>query len=297
MTLFRSPRAYCLLLGSLVMLLGLSCVVALGFGPARLDSGLVGRIVLQRLFGVAAEPGAWSAGQEHIVWLIRAPRVLLGACVGAGLALVGAALQAVTRNPLADPHLLGATSGATLGAVLVVLYIGEVIGLLTLPLAAFLGALGSMLLVLGLLASVPDSAHSALRWLQALGGLYFLWLAGQALLAQRRLEMPAQRDVPSRGGYLRGLRDGLLASSLNPKLPIFYAGLFGVLARFSLPGWALALCLAWMSLAVLCWDMALVRLLDRPRWRGWLQRRVGALDRLCGVLLLALGGWLVLAAL
>ncbi|HGM8400249.1 TPA: LysE family translocator [Pseudomonas aeruginosa] len=155
----------------------------------------------------------------------------------------------------------------------------------------------SMLLVLGLLASVPDSAHSALRWLQALGGLYFLWLAGQALLAQRRLEMPAQRDVPSRGGYLRGLRDGLLASSLNPKLPIFYAGLFGVLARFSLPGWALALCLAWMSLAVLCWDMALVRLLDRPRWRGWLQRRVGALGRLCGVLLLALGGWLVLAAL
>ncbi|MEG7194341.1 LysE family transporter, partial [Pseudomonas aeruginosa] len=113
----------------------------------------------------------------------------------------------------------------------------------------------------------------------------------------RRLEMPAQRDVPSRGGYLRGLRDGLLASSLNPKLPIFYAGLFGVLVRFSLPGWALALCLAWMSLAVLCWDMALVRLLDRPRWRGWLQRRVGALDRLCGVLLLALGGWLVLAAL
>ena len=52
----------------------------------------------------------------------------------------------------------------------------------------------SMLLVLGLLASVPDSAHSALRWLQALGGLYFLWLAGQAA-AQRRLEMPAQRDV------------------------------------------------------------------------------------------------------
>ncbi|MGP6218936.1 iron ABC transporter permease, partial [Pseudomonas paraeruginosa] len=90
MTLSRSPRAYFLLLAGLVLLLGLSCVVALGFGPARLDSGLVGRIVLQRLFGVAAEPGAWSAGQEHIVWLIRAPRVLLGACVGAGLALVGA---------------------------------------------------------------------------------------------------------------------------------------------------------------------------------------------------------------
>ncbi len=156
----------------------------------------------------------------------------------------------------------------------------------------------SMLLVLGLLASVPDSAHSALRWLQALGGLYFLWLAGQALLARRKLEMPAQPAATTRrGGYLRGVREGLLASSLNPKLPIFYAGLFGVLARFRLPGWALALCLAWMSLAVLCWDMALVRLLDRPRWRGWLQRRVGALDRLCGGLLLALGGWLLWSGL
>ena len=56
MTLFRSPRAYCLLLGSLVILLGLSCVVALGFGPARLDSGLVGRIVLQRCYAWRRSP-------------------------------------------------------------------------------------------------------------------------------------------------------------------------------------------------------------------------------------------------
>ena len=64
----------------------------------------------------------------------------------AGLALVGTALQAVTRNPLADPHLLGVSSGAALGAVIVVLYLGEFAGLLSLPLAAFVGALASMLL-------------------------------------------------------------------------------------------------------------------------------------------------------
>ncbi|NWE73870.1 iron ABC transporter permease, partial [Pseudomonas gingeri] len=58
--------------------------------------------------------------------------------------------QAVTRNPLADPHLLGVTSGATLGAVIVVLHVGEIIGLLTLPIAAFIGALGSMLAVLAI---------------------------------------------------------------------------------------------------------------------------------------------------
>jgi iron complex transport system permease protein len=76
--------------------------------------------------------------------------VVLGALVGAGLALVGTALQAVTRNPLADPHLLGVSSGAALGAVIVVLYLGEFIGLLSLPLAAFVGALVSMLLVLAI---------------------------------------------------------------------------------------------------------------------------------------------------
>ena len=87
-------------------------------------------------------------GQLQSVWLIRAPRVLLGALVGAGLALVGGALQAVTRNPLADPHLLGVSSGAALGAVLVVLYLGDFAGSLSLSLAAFIGAMGSMLLVL-----------------------------------------------------------------------------------------------------------------------------------------------------
>lgn len=74
--------------------------------------------------------------------------MVLGALVGAGLALVGTALQAVTRNPLADPHLLGVSSGAALGAVLVMLYLGEFIGVFSLPLAAFVGASGSMLLVI-----------------------------------------------------------------------------------------------------------------------------------------------------
>ncbi|MNZ66276.1 Hemin transport system permease protein HmuU [compost metagenome] len=59
-------------------------------------------------------------------------------------------LQAVTRNPLADPHLLGVTSGATLGAVIVILHVGEIVGLLTLPIAAFAGALLSMLMVLAI---------------------------------------------------------------------------------------------------------------------------------------------------
>ncbi|MGN8140967.1 FecCD family ABC transporter permease [Pseudomonas sp. 22105] len=141
-------RRYALLLIALGAVLLVSCVVSLGFGPARVPVDVVWRILLHKLFGLGVPD--WSAGQEHIVWLIRVPRMLLGALVGAGLALIGAVLQAVTRNPLADPHLLGVTSGATLGAVIVVLHVGEIVGLLTLPIAAFIGALLSMVLVLGI---------------------------------------------------------------------------------------------------------------------------------------------------
>ncbi|MEO3726288.1 iron ABC transporter permease [Pseudomonas syringae] len=141
-------RRYAWLLIALGAVLLVSCVVSLGFGPARVPVDVVWRILLHKLFGLGVPD--WSSGQEHIVWLIRVPRMLLGALVGAGLALIGAVLQAVTRNPLADPHLLGVTSGATLGAVIVVLHVGEIVGLLTLPIAAFIGALLSMFLVLGI---------------------------------------------------------------------------------------------------------------------------------------------------
>jgi len=141
-------RRYALLLSTLGSLLLLSCVLSLGFGPARVPVDVVWRILSYKALGLGEVD--WSAGQEHIVWLIRVPRMLLGALVGAGLSLIGAVLQAVTRNPLADPHLFGVTSGATLGAVIVVLHVGEIVGLLTLPIAAFLGALGSMLAVLAI---------------------------------------------------------------------------------------------------------------------------------------------------
>lgn len=130
----------------LVVALAISCITALGFGPASVPLKDVWAIIGVHM-GVDAG-GGWSRSQDHIVWLIRAPRVVLGALVGAGLALVGTALQAVTRNPLADPHLLGISSGAALGAVLVVLYLGDFLGVFSLPIAAFIGAASSMLLVL-----------------------------------------------------------------------------------------------------------------------------------------------------
>lgn len=147
--MIRSPHGYRLLLVLLALALALSCAASLVFGAAPVPLARVLEILGQRLFDLPPAQ-AVSSAQDSIVWLIRAPRVVLGALVGAGLALVGTALQAVTRNPLADPHLLGVSSGAALGAVVVVLYLGEFAGLLSLPLAAFVGALASMLLVLAI---------------------------------------------------------------------------------------------------------------------------------------------------
>ncbi len=80
------------------------------------------------------------------MWELRLPRVLTAAAVGAGLALAGAIMQALTRNQLADPYLLGLSSGASLGAVTVLLLgVG-----LVLPLAAFAGAILALLATLGL---------------------------------------------------------------------------------------------------------------------------------------------------
>lgn len=105
--------------------------------------------------GVTGHAASTDAARlaDTVVWQLRAPRTLLGFCVGAILALSGAALQAVVRNDLADPYLLGITSGASLGAAAVIaLGLGALAGAIGTSGGAFLGALlalGSVLALVG----------------------------------------------------------------------------------------------------------------------------------------------------
>ncbi|TVQ53612.1 MAG: iron ABC transporter permease, partial [Rhodobacteraceae bacterium] len=103
--------------------LGLALVAALILGVAAgatpIPADDVWRIALHRLLPGLIEPD-WTTARERIVWELRVPRALLGALAGAALAMGGAALQATTRNPLADPFLLGVSAGAALGAVAVI---------------------------------------------------------------------------------------------------------------------------------------------------------------------------------
>ncbi|GAA2896644.1 iron ABC transporter permease [Streptosporangium fragile] len=130
-------------------LLGVSLIAAVGLGPVGIPFGDVARILGHRLLPWLVEE-APGGPRAVIVLDIRFPRVLLGAVVGAGLAVAGAVLQAVLRNPLADPYIIGASSGASLGAVLVMLTGFSPFGPLSLPLSAFAGAMAAFATVLAL---------------------------------------------------------------------------------------------------------------------------------------------------
>lgn len=118
--------------------------MAITIGPADLSVADVYRIVFEHI-------GVGSSGvsriQDGIVWELRLPRTLLAAVCGAGLALCGAIMQSLLRNPLADPFVLGISSGASTGAVVVaVLGLGG--GLFSLSTGAFVGAMVSFVLVM-----------------------------------------------------------------------------------------------------------------------------------------------------
>ena len=103
------------------------------------------RIILHNTLGITF--GEWKAVEEQIVWQFRLPRVLLAAIVGAALSVAGTVLQAMVRNPLADPYILGISGGASIAAVAVITLGSMSLGGVSVSIAAFLGSLGAMVLV------------------------------------------------------------------------------------------------------------------------------------------------------
>lgn len=122
-------------------------VLAVLIGPADLGPAEVIADLLDRLPFVDLESGL-TARESAIVWELRLPRAVLGLLVGASLAVAGAAYQGVFRNPLADPYLLGVAAGAGLGATLAIVAVGS--GSPLVPLAAFAGAIGAVLITYAL---------------------------------------------------------------------------------------------------------------------------------------------------
>ncbi len=146
----RRGRARVVIAG-LVVLLIVAALASLCIGPSGLSTAEVAGLLSDALAGRFDEI---STVNHVILFDIRIPRTLLGAMVGAALALAGAMMQGLFRNPLADPGLVGVSSGAALGAVLVIVLGGaflapvmDFLGIGALPIAAFFGGLGTTLLL------------------------------------------------------------------------------------------------------------------------------------------------------
>src|SRR5438034_3085739 len=142
-----SPRARRLVGPGLVALLGGSALVAVAVGAVWVSPWTSLRLFAWKLH-LAGRPGGVPHSTEVILFQLRLPRVLLAAVVGAALAAAGAVFQALFRNPMADPAIIGVSSGAALGAIAVILAGGgAALDGLGVSAAAFLGALATAFLV------------------------------------------------------------------------------------------------------------------------------------------------------
>ncbi|MFG2894570.1 FecCD family ABC transporter permease [Streptomyces sp. NPDC048248] len=131
---------------ALSAVLVVSVLAGIALGPTVVPVGDVVRFLSAAVTGGSI--GADEVSGYSIVWEVRAPRVLLAVVVGAGLSVVGVAVQALVRNALADPFVLGISSGASVGATAVVVFgVFAGLGVHALSAAAFLGALGATMLV------------------------------------------------------------------------------------------------------------------------------------------------------
>ncbi|VFM98055.1 MAG: iron complex transport system permease protein [Candidatus Kentron sp. G] len=147
-------QAHPLLVGAITIGLLLTVMsISISVGPAAIGWGEVFSLLRNALFQPLAEVGSdidpigADTWQKTIVWELRLPRVICAALVGAALALSGAILQGLFRNPLASPSVLGVSSGATLGAVMAIFFGLAATIAWILPIFAFAGALVTLFVV------------------------------------------------------------------------------------------------------------------------------------------------------
>lgn len=146
----------------LILSLGLifSVLLAVTFGSSPIPFSDVYRVILNQLFGIG-DDAVYGTGPLHdIIIYIRLPRLILAVAVGMGLAVCGVVMQAIVKNPLADPYILGVSSGASLGAtVAIMLGIGSFLGSNFVGVMGCAGAFGISLLVM-LVANIGSPSNS-----------------------------------------------------------------------------------------------------------------------------------------
>ncbi len=158
--LIKKTPGYVMTMIVLLILLILSVLLAVTFGSVRIPFRDVYGVILYQLFGIG-DASVYGSGKIYdVVCFIRLPRLMLSLAVGMGLAVCGVIMQAVVKNPLAEPYTLGISSGASLGAtVAILLGVGARFGSNYVGVMAFLGAFGISVAVVAL-ANIGGRATS-----------------------------------------------------------------------------------------------------------------------------------------
>ncbi|MEG1641839.1 MAG: iron ABC transporter permease [Synergistaceae bacterium] len=156
---FRKYTSKLLLPLFLLFLLFLSVVIATTLGSVQTKPSEVYSVILHHLFNLKNISDIPLVKQD-VIFYLRLPRVILAMCTGAGLAVTGTVMQAIVKNPLADPYILGVSSGASLGATLsILLGLGTIFGENFIGTMAFLGAFITAFSVL-CIANIGGKANS-----------------------------------------------------------------------------------------------------------------------------------------
>ena len=144
----------------LLIILLISIIISAMFGSAPLALEDVMEVIKTGLFYRDLDIAENMLTTFDIVWLLRLPRIILAICIGAGLSVCGVVIQAIVQNPLADPYILGVSSGASLGATTaIMLGLGVLLGENAIGTSAFIGAFIASVLVL-VLSNIGGKANS-----------------------------------------------------------------------------------------------------------------------------------------
>jgi ABC-type Fe3+-siderophore transport system permease subunit len=220
--------------GGLLLLLAV-LVVAVALGSASVGLGDTAAILGKRLLALPIHE-TWRPAADTIVFELRLPRVLTAMLVGGGLAMAGAVFQALLRNPLADPYIIGTAAGASLGAVLGIvapllvpaLAIGAGtawLGLGVVQLLAFIGGVGTVLLVY---AVARSNGRAPVVTLLLTGYAVSAVLAAVVAL----LMFASGRALGAVFGWLMGSLANASWSQLAFAAPLLFASFLLLLARW-----------------------------------------------------------------
>lgn len=148
--LILKNRRYYKIYFILILFIIIGCVLSLGVGTVNIKPYYIVKMFMSRIPAVGSKViKDWSMIEESIIFQIRLPRIILSFIVGAELSAAGVLYQGVFRNPMADPYIIGASAGASLGATIAIMLFSQIkiFGISPISIFSFIGSIVTVFVV------------------------------------------------------------------------------------------------------------------------------------------------------